>query len=462
MGQIPAPNLTFLVTPPGGSPIDYTANLAWSGGNQTMTITQNFGRQGDTATFVLVDDWGGRTTPNFHISVLSQVELRDNTLDIVLFAGLVTDLVQDVQGPTFNEWDLNCTDYTFYADSAVVQGTFIGYTTDKIIVALTNQANCGIKAATIADGGYVAPGPQLASFVQNYDTLSNTWRSLATLAGQVTPYGWYVDENKNLHFYDSSTAISSGTTFTIIPTAQNGSDTEGHFYYGNQFGYEWDGTSVHNKILVQGADQTYPHGTVPGSTPTDTFLGNGYQTSWALKFIVSGTPTLYVNGVNTSVTVVSAGSTSTDTWQVIQNAVGTYFLTTTTGAPGNGVVLKIWYDYKVPVVAQAQDPTSQALYGLVLAEYINDTSLTTVPMALARAMRERTEYAYAVERPTFTTTEDWQGWVRAGYTFGYNNAFIWNDETSTWGVNDTFIAISNTITFVGGGYRQAQITGVRL
>lgn len=462
MGQIASPNLTFLVTPPGGSATDYTSKLAWSGANQSMSVTQNFGRQGDTATFPLMDDWSGRATPNFHIPAFSTVKLTDNTLGKVLFAGIANNVVQDVQSPIFNEWDLNCTDYTFYADNAIVQGTFIGQTVDQIIVSLTAQANIGITAAKVSNGGFVAPGPQLASFVMPFGTLSDAWRKLATLAGQVTPYGWYVDENKALHFFDATTAVNSGATFTMVPTTQNGSSTQGHWSYANSFAYEQDGSSVRNKILVQGSDQVFKHGNVTSTASTDTFVGNGFQTSWALKYIVTGSPALYVNGVSTSVTVVGAGSTSSASWQVVQNSIGTWFLTKTDGAPASGTVLKIWYDYNAPVVAFAQDQASITQYGVTLSEYINDTSLTTVPMALARAQRERTEYAFVVERATFTTTEDFSGWVRAGQTFVYINNFIYDVQNSSWGVNDTFLCISNSISFGPGGYRQAQITGVRI
>ena len=55
---------------------------------------------------------------------------------------------------------------------------------------LVLRAGCGITAQHVADGGYVAGGPLLASFVLNYTTLSDAWKRLATLAGQVTPYGW--------------------------------------------------------------------------------------------------------------------------------------------------------------------------------------------------------------------------------------------------------------------------------
>lgn len=465
---VPQPNLTLTVTPPNGATHDYTQYLAWGGSETEATIAQNFGRQGDTAVFPLVDDWQGKANPSFHIPVLSQIKLYDNLINKTLFAGVVNDPILDTKGPNLNQWSLQCTDYTFYADNIIVNGTFNGYTVDQIVVKLTQQANCGITAKTIKNGGYVAPGPQLASFVLNYSTLAAAWRKLAQLASQSTPYGWYVDENRNLHFYDSSSAISSGVTFTTTPTSVNGSTTQGHIKYENSYGYEWDGTSVRNRVLVQGANQTIYHGTPSKSTPTDTFKGNGAQTSWALKHIVTGSPVLHVNGIATSLTVVDAGASSNATWQVIQNSVGTWFLTKNGTAPASGVVLKIWYDYQIPVLAQANDYPSQRLYNGpnrgIYEEYINDTSLTTVPMALARAMRERTEYAFAPERFTFTSGEDFYGWVRSGETFKLTNQYIPDSQSNySWGLtNEPFICIGNTISFGVGGYRRMRITGIRI
>lgn len=465
---VPTPNLSFIVTPPNGSPVDYTQYLAWSGAVNQMTITQNFGRQGDTATFPLIEDFEATGTPTVTIPVMSRVSLIDNNLGgKVLFAGVANDPVLVVQSPTLNEWDVQCTDYTFYADNIIVNGTFIGLTVDQIVIRLTAAANCGISANTVRNGGFVAPGPQLASFVLNYVTLSDAWRKLATLAGQSTPYGWYVDENRALHFYDASSAISSGVTFTTTPTAVNGSATEGHLTY-DSFTYEWDGTSVKNRILVQGANQVISHGTPLKSNPTDVFLGNGSQTSWPLRYTLNGTPTLYVRGVQQTVEVVDAGQTGTGAWQAIQNTIGQWFLITTSAAPGSGVQIRIWYDYEVPVVAQANDHNSQAEYNGpnsgIFEEYINDSTLTTVPMALARAMRERTEYAFATERFTFNSTEDWYGWVRSGETFKVTNKFIPDAENGySWGItNKPFICTGNSITFGPGGYRIMQITAVRI
>lgn len=456
------PDLTLTVTPPGGTPTDYTTHMAWAGTQNQMTINQNFGRQGDTASIVLVDEY--KTTPNFVIPAFSVARLVDNTAGQTLFAGVCTDPGLIPDGPNRNEWTLTCTDFTVYADNAIVHGAFYGWTVDQIVIALTLQAGCGITAATPGGGGFVAPGPQLASFVLNYTTLSAAWRQLATLAGSVTPYGWYVDANLALHFYDATSAQSSGVTFTTAPAAAAGSLTEGHIGAA-QFGYEWDGTSLSNRILVQGATQTIPHGSVVTSAPVDTWKSNGTQTAWPLRYTVTGTPVLRVGGVATAVDMVQAGSTSAATWQVAQDSTGSWFLTTAT-VPASGIVIRLWYDYQVPVVAQANDYASQTAFpgpnGGVFAQFISDSSLTTVPMALSRAMRERTEYAFPVERMTWTTTEDWQGWIRAGQTCTVHNQLVPDAQNGyAWGVTDTFIVVANSVTFGTGGYRQAQITAVR-
>lgn len=461
------PNLTFTVTPPGASAIDYTSKLAWSGAVGSPSINQQFGRQGDTASFVLVDDWQSQPTPTFYIPAMSRVNLRDNGIGQVLFNGVCHDPQMTVPGPNRNEWTLNCTDNTFYADNAIVHGAFYGNTVDEIVVALTALADCGITAAKVSQGGFVSPGPQLASFILNYCTLSEAWRKLAQLAGQVTPYGWYVDENLALHFYDATTADISGVTFTTTPTTSGeGSTTEGHFTQ-DSFNYEWDGTSLRNRILVQGATQTIYHTTAPTGVPTDTWRADGTQVSWPLRFTVTGSPILYVGGILTAVELVSAGSASEAPWQVAQNNAGGWFLTTTGNPPGNGVILKLWYDYQVPIVAQANDLQSQATYdgpndGLFV-EFISDSSLTTVPMALARAQRERQEYAFAAERISFNTAEEFFGWIRAGQICTIVNKFVPDvDNSGAWGVNDTFIVISNSIQFGQGGYRTMSITAVRV
>lgn len=461
--MVATPSLTLTITPPGGTATDYTQYLAWSGGTQQCEITQNFGRQGDTAVLALMEEHSG--SPAVVIPVMSQVKLYDNHAAVTLFAGVVVDPVLCVHGPTLNEWDLHCTDYTTYADNAIVQAVRNGETVDEIVVSLTQAAGCGITAAKVADGGYVAPGPVLPTFVMNYTTLSSAWRRLATLGGQVTPYGWYVDESLNLHFYDQSTATASGVTFTTTPTVA-GSLAEGHILLDSQFAYEWDGASIRNRIMVQGASQTITHGSYLTATPTDTWLGDGVTTSWPLRYQVTGTPVLTVGGTSVSVTVVEGSGTASGTWVVEQNTTGSWFLTASS-APAAGTVLEIWYDYKVPIVARANDTASQATYtgpnSGVFTEYISDQSLTTMDAALARAQRDRAEYAFAAERVTFNTGEEWLGWIRAGWTCTVDCGLVPDVQNgNSLGVNATFMIAANRVSFGAGGYRRCQLTAIRL
>jgi hypothetical protein len=476
MSLIPSPNLTLTITPPGGVPTDYSGNLAWSG-LAAPSLTQNFGRQGDTGSFALVDDYGGKAQPNFFIKPLSQISLFDNTANVSLFTGVVTDVQMD---PLVNRnvWTLACTDYTFYADNAIVQGTFVGQTIDQIVVALTQQANCGITALQTGQSngttiGYVAPSPLIQSFVLNYSTLSEAWRKLAKLASQTTPFGWYVDQNRNLHFFDQTAAQSSGVSFSTT-LSYVGSSTpnllEGHMQFSNSFAYEWDGASVRNRILVQGATQIVKYGSYRTANPVDQWPTNGVQQSWPLRYTVTGSPVLQVNGTLQPVTLVSAGGSFTGTgWTVQQNYIGSWFLNAPAGGPpGGGQTIKLWYDYQIPIIAQANDIASQQTYtgpnGGVFSEYISDSSLTSVPMAQARAYRQQQEYAFVAERLTFTSSPEWLGWVRAGQTFTMTNSFIPDTRNNyAWGLtNATFIVISNSVQFQQGGYRTCQFKCIRI
>lgn len=481
--SVPPPDLHLVVTPPGEPPEDLVRYLAYSGTQQEMQVTQNFGRQGDTALFPLQAEHDGTSLP-FTVPPMSQVALIDSIAGQTLFAGVVTDPALCPRGANLAEWDLACTDYTIYADAAVVRWPASDVqASDQIITDLTNGARCGISAKTVRDGGYVAPGPDMPELAMGYMALSAAWRKMATYMGQVVPYGWFVDENRHLHFYDQNSALDSGVTFTTKP-ARAGSLTEGHIMLDTQFKYEWDGTSLRNRVLVEGSKQLISPNL--DGNPTDQWLADGYSTAWPLRWTVAsgGTPVttssayppapgqippavLYVGGVYTQVSKARSGTVQTTPWAIVSNTGGAFFLSAQSPPPA-GTEIQIWYTYEAPIVAQATDAVSVAQFSGapnrgIYAKFVNDSGLTTMPMALARAMQDRTEYAYPVERVTFNTSPDFMGWVRAGYTFTLDCALV-PDSGRGWamGVNAPFLVIANTVTFGTGGYRKCLVTAVRI
>lgn len=483
---IPYPALQFQVTPPGTDmPVDLTQYLAYSGAQQAMTINQNFGRQGDTAVFPLVAEHPTGSLP-FHVVPMSLVKLHDPRAGQTLFAGVVTNPAYAPQSPTLMEVDLNCVDYTFYADHALTRFPSSSVqASDQLVVAVTKAANngagCGISAARIRDGGFIAPGPDLPEWTTGYATLSSVWRTLAGQMGQVIPYGWYVDENRALHFYNQGTALSSGVTFTTSPTT-GGSTTEGHIILDSQILSEHDATALSNRALVQGASQKIQYSL--DDPPTDSWLADGVSTSWPMRYTVSSSSSsakgtvrapanaaasqqlvLYVGGVYTQVNKLGSGTAPVGAWSVISNSGGGYFLIAASPPPA-GTEIQAWYTYEVPVIAQATDPVSVARYrgpnSGIFAKYISDSSLISAPMAAARAQADRLEYAFEVDRVSFSTSPEFLGWVRAGYTFTLDCALIPDSERGyALGVNDTYLAVANTVTFGQGGYRTCQITAVR-
>jgi hypothetical protein len=459
---ITRPSLSAYITPPGGSRTDYSTHLTYDG-TQQMTITQNFGRQGDTAMIVLREEFGG--TPSVVIGAQSQVELYDNVAGQTLFAGVVNNPAQVPLGPNLNEWDLACTDYTTYADGAVVRWPASSVqASGDIVIGITSQADCGISAARVSDGGFVAPGPDLPDWSLGYGTLTSAWRTLAKAMGSSTAYGWYVDEDRQLHFYNESTALSSGVTFTTTPTA-GGSLTEGHILLDDQQSYAWNGTNLQNRIMVQGASQTIPQNL--DAAPVDKWESNGVQVAWPLRWTVASSPApvLYVGYTDTTCPIVSSGTAPTTAWAITSNSSGAFYLVAAEPPPA-GTLIQAWYAYTVPIVMQANDYASQQAYtgpnNGVYATYISDSSLTTPPMALQRAMQQRAEYAFPAETFTFNTSEDFLGWVRSGWTCQIDAGLVYDVERSAWGVNDTFLVTANTVTFGRGGYRQCQLTAVRL
>src|ERR1039457_4334377 len=155
----------------------------------SFSIQQNFGRQGDTASFSLYDEIT-TTAPNFVVKPLQSIVLTDTNLGTVMFGGLVTNPKWVQEAPNLIRWDLQCVDYTYYANKIIVHGIFVGQTADAIIKDLVTLANVGLTTNN------VQPGPTIDRIKINYLTLSGAISKVTKMATQSTNSGWYIDETK--------------------------------------------------------------------------------------------------------------------------------------------------------------------------------------------------------------------------------------------------------------------------
>ncbi len=473
----------------------------------TSSLNSNFGRQGDTATIVLVDDYNTPVTgfnsspgqPHFAIPAYSTIQLVDEGVGSpqgIMFTGLVTNPQWMWTAPGRVEWLLQCTDLTVYADTSIVQEVYSGINGDDIIVDVTTKAECGITAAKVSDGGHVYPAPLVPLAYLSYGQLSKHWTDVAKLSSQGMIYGWTVDENAELWFYPQTLNIPSGVTVTDTPTSSTPSMTECHIDPSQQMLYEFDGTTFYTRVVVEGALVTvsYDAGKARKGqiSPTDAYVGNGYSQSWPLSYtpevtsltlkaaagIVSeigsttqrGAAYLTVGGVVENVSINDGTTTITTPFQLIQSSNGLWSLQVTPGVgstPPAGTPIKIWYRYQNPIIAQADNVSQQQRIGGpnggVFSEFVKDTSLTTVAAAFSRAKADLSEFGAPHARITFYTSPDFLGWIRTGQTFILQASQI-PDSQNAWnlGLTGVFFVIQQMTNFVQGGYRSTQVTAVRI
>jgi hypothetical protein len=384
-------------------------------------------------------------------------------LGATLFSGVVPKPQFKALSPTLAEWQLDCVDWTYLADRVLVSGDYSGMTADALAILLTQQANCGISAATPANGGFVLPGPPIPRVQFSYDTLPQAWTKLSKLASLYGTYGWYVDENRALHFYQPSQAVVSGWTLTDDITQVN-SNPLAQAYENDTFAYEWDATSIRNAVWVRGADYS--------QAQQDLFVGNGSQASFPLTFVPDvgniAKATLTVGGVTKTVDAQTGGSATT-AWVVVRNAAGQWFLQPNTDpVPASPTIIQLTYPYLQPVLSQTQDATSIGRFkslpnGGVFGYYIADTNLPTLLAAQKRGQREVATYSQPTERVQADTTKDFSGHFRAGQLITVVNGVVPDSQNgSRPGINAQFLVLQLRINGDPGLLRTYQVTAARI
>jgi hypothetical protein len=458
----------------------------------TWTVSMNYGRQGTTASFQLLDDFTqsynvGEPTYGVCIVPLTEIIFQDTSTGALIFAGYNTAPNITWYSPGLAEWSLPCVDYTLRSDNIVVIADLFGLTADVMIKTLLEAASAStITGDLTANGGYLAPGPALGRLQFDYTTLSQAITKIARLSSQQTDFNWYIDNNRQVHFISLAQLPTPTITFSDYQSefGANGSNIGvnfGTFRGGyNDFSYVYDGSTIRNSAIVQGSYVTTPR--------TDWFVGNGVTSAWALSYVINsvisgaattsstGTATtsilLYVNGALTNVSSVSQGNTPVGAgWYYTQNQVGTWILVAPS-PPTPGTQIEFQYTANQPIITQQDNNASQVYYGdshgrLMLQTFVSDTALTSLSAAIQRGQGELQEYQWAQERVTLTTNESWPGHISTGDTFYGHFSRVLDSQNSysiglTPATNAIFLVVQCNIAGQQGNFRQYTITACRV
>jgi hypothetical protein len=337
-----------------------------------LNVEQNLTNEVDTAAFkvrvnndkLLKEDGGALLQESGYAILLSPPPLFNDDIRIsdgasVIFAGKISRVSQVIESPLSTLYTIQCIDHTFQMDRKLVSRTYTNTTVAAIIADIITSFAPGFTTVNVSSSFVVS------RIVFNARTISQCFRQLADLVR----YDWYVDENKDVHFFPRTTNLAP---FSLTNTAGK------HVFRSlvrNQ-----DGTQVVNRVKVRG-------GEYDGTTYTDTITVKGNDTkSFLLPYQMSSLTVEVDPG--TGFVTKTVGIEFIDTFpgfDVLYNFQAQSFRFNAVLLDGN----KVRYSGKpkTPVVAIVEDAASVAQYGAI-EKLIRDTSILTNATARKRAAAE--------------------------------------------------------------------------
>jgi hypothetical protein len=355
----------------------------------SLTVQQNLTNEVDTATFMM-----RKVSPISGVPVFND-DIRVSDGATVIFAGKVATVEQGFENPNGSIYTIHCVDHTLQMDRLLVARTYTNTSVHNIIADLVTSYASGFTYANVVCD-FVIP-----KIVFNNVSLSLCLRRLA----DIVRYDWYVDENKDVHFFAQNTNVAP---FSLTDTAGN------HVYMSLR--RTTDGSQIVNRVKVRGGDYD-------GPTYTDTITIKGSDTKSLVMPYKMSNLTVQVD-TGSGFVSKTVGIDFIDTFpdfDVLHSFQTQSFRFAS--ALADGTKVKYGGNPKVPVGAVQQDPDSIALYGPI-EKLIRDNSIVSNDVARKRAAAELLAYSSVAVDARFTT---YTAGLRAGMTLSVQPASL-NDS----------------------------------
>ena len=368
----------------------------------SLSITDNLGAKVNTATFRTYD--------------IARAFVPTNSSEIIIydvygnkiFGGIIVSTEEKRRannpgtGTELLEYSVSCQDYTRLLQKKLIVETFEDMTCLEIITAIRD----GYFSSEEFTLNNVETGPTVTHISFNYKTGDQALENLAVAVG----YQWYIDYDKDIHFYTTS-GLDSYATFT---------DSTDNW---NNLIIKPDKSQLRNRVYVRGG--------IYYSDPfTQSIEADGVQEEYLLAYtpdftgfsvtIASVSKSVGTKGVDDAVLfdfllnrkekTLSMGETS---WAIANTPLAA------------DTVLEVTYNYEIPVLIVQEDSDSitamKALEGGDgIYEYlITDKNITSVSAARDRASAELRDYANPITRGSIESY-DVQG-VQSGNVITINS-----------------------------------------
>jgi hypothetical protein len=231
----------------------------------TFSITDEIDETPSVCNFQINVYEGETYSPNIGSDVIIYFD------DDVYYSGKI--IMIDNVGDRFSQRiAITCKDNTILLDNILITKRYTDTTVEDIIADIISDTRFG---GAITDTNVVAD-IEITSIT--FNTISTT-KCIQKLADSIGYY-WYIDENNDIHFFESNTAISP---FNLNDTDDN--------YIEDSLEYNLDLSQLKNYIRVKGGEK------VSLSTKDYTTLGDGVTLNYSTVFKFSTTPTVSVDSV---------------------------------------------------------------------------------------------------------------------------------------------------------------------
>lgn len=372
--------------------VDKSSLVDWPSLQKTEMLT----KEPDTLVFRMRNSVARGYTPALN----DEVQVYDD--GSIIFGGLITEIINDIDG-LLQYTEIRCIDYTVLLNRLLVAQTYSSTTAEDIVDDIISTFTTGFTTTNV-----VAPD-SVDSFKVNYLTVSQALQKLAELIGG---YDWYVDYNKDIHFF---LPADNAAPFNL-------DDTGGKFMW-NTLNLQTNSNQIRNDIIVRGGETV---GTaveniqVADGVQVVFFVGYNLSSFLAYKALAA-TPTSFV-----ALTVGADGVDNPASFDTLYNPNKGLLIFPSGTKPAVSDRIKYTGVPVFPLIAELQDPVSIATYGR-FQYVIVDTTIVTKLAAKARALAQVIEYSNPLLQGSFKTIS--KGLV-AGQTITINSTIR--------GVNDDY------------------------
>lgn len=412
------------------TPIDFDMTTILISGEKTtikkdsLVITDTITKEIDTCTFI-IEDTAGTNKPAVGEEVL--IFWKENITDTpeLIFGGKIVEIPQSligiIDGTQVYYYEVVVNDYSQDLLKNNKNDTYEDELAGDIIKDIVRDSAKEIGTLFVEDG------INIDYLRVNYKYPLQAIEEIAGLIG----YDWYVDQNKQLHFFASDTNTAPYTLTDSLSDAEY-----------KDLVIKVDKTQIKNKQIVQGGYEV-------SNLYTQLKEADGQQTSFALDYEPQSPITVYINTGGGFSDPSSLGIDNIDSsgYDFVVNVAEQVIKNLDHITLSAGHIIKITYKYKIPIFAQVKDTESiismkerEGGDGVYEGEVIVDESINSKDQAISRGYQEIYNYSNPIVEGSFTTLQH-----------GYRSGQLLTINIPSRGEDDTYLIRQVTKTSLGMG-----------